>query len=75
MDIAPDLQTLVFDAYPNDPALSQHLDEIIAEIRDRGGIPSPPCILSYALEIGISQTIAADLAELFGYRIKIGRGS
>jgi hypothetical protein len=72
MGIAPDLPALALDAGATNPALAQHLDELIAELRDRGITPQPLNILHYALELGLSGTVAAELAALLERNIRMG---
>jgi hypothetical protein len=54
-----------------DPAQAQHLDELIAELRDRGITPQPLNVLHYALELGMSEQAAADIAALLERRLQI----
>jgi hypothetical protein len=68
MDQAP----LSPDTCANADALAQHLDEIIAELRDRGITPRPLNVLRYALELGMSEQAAADLVALLERRFEMG---
>jgi hypothetical protein len=70
--IMPDLLTITVEAYACDPAQAQHLDELIAELRDRGVTPRPHSILHYARELGLSDTAATTLATLFEHRLSLG---
>jgi len=70
-----DLHALALDAFATDPVHAQHLDEMIAELRDRGITPRPLNILRYALEIGMSEQAAADIAALLERRLQMGGAS
>jgi hypothetical protein len=59
------------DASDPAPALAQHLDEVIAELRDCGINPRPLTVLHYALEIGLPEKVAANLAALLERCIKM----
>ncbi|MCB5176773.1 hypothetical protein [Microvirga lenta] len=67
-----DLRNAALDAYSNDPASAQHLNELIAELRDRGVTPRPLNVLAYALELGMSEQAAADIAALLERRLQMG---
>jgi hypothetical protein len=64
-----------FDTCANAAALAQHLDELIAELRDRGVTPRPPNVLQYALELGLPKAVAMSLAARLEHRIQLGGAS
>jgi hypothetical protein len=64
--------SLVTRPYAVDPALSQHLDELIAELRDRSITPGSLNVLRCALELGISDATADELVALLECRIQLG---
>jgi len=66
------LSTPAPDACTSDPALAQHLNELVAELRDRGIAPRPLNVLHFALETGLSETEAANLVALFERRLAWG---
>jgi hypothetical protein len=66
-----DLYTPNHEAHAYDFAAIQHLDEIIAELRDRGGTPRPFNILHYALELGLPEAVAINLSALAERRLKL----
>jgi hypothetical protein len=67
-----DLYTPNHEAQAYHFAAIQHLDEIIAELRDRGVMPRPLNVLHYALELGMSEQAAADVAALLERRMQMG---
>jgi hypothetical protein len=67
-----DFRNIAIVAYASDAALTQHLEELIAEVRDLGATPRPLNIFHYALELGVPKAAAADLAALMERRIEIG---
>lgn len=60
------------DGRSENPNLDQHLDGIIADLRERGITPRSLNVIRYAIEIGLPDTIAADLAALLERRIQMG---
>jgi hypothetical protein len=46
-----DVRNPAIAAYASDLAMAQHLDELLAELRDRGVTSRPLNILHYALEL------------------------
>jgi hypothetical protein len=53
------------------PTFDQHLDSIIADLRDRGVIPRPLNVIHHALEIGLPEPVAANLAALLECRTNL----
>ena len=68
-----DLDTPHSDACVSDPAMTRHHEELIAELRDRGATPCPSNVLHYALELGLSESTATNLATMFERRLRSGR--
>jgi hypothetical protein len=67
----PDLHIPTHEAHTFDFAAVQHLDEIIAELRDQGTTPSPLNVLHYALELGLSEGAALNLAAIADHRLNV----
>jgi hypothetical protein len=67
-----DPHVLAVELNTNDASLEQSLAEIIAELRDRGITPRPLNVLRYALGLGMSEQVAADLATLLERRFEMG---
>jgi hypothetical protein len=65
--------SLYLDA--GDSTQAQHLDELIAELRDRSVMPCPNNILQYALELGLPEPTATNLAAQLEYRFQLGGAS
>jgi hypothetical protein len=72
MDFAPKLPCFASDADATNPALDLHLNDIVAELRDRGITPRSNSVLRYALGLGLSEPAAADLAALIERRTELG---
>jgi hypothetical protein len=61
------------DSCSVDHAMVQHLDELVAELRDRSVTPSPLNLLHYALNYGLSEADAANIAEMLERRLQGAR--
>jgi hypothetical protein len=65
-----DTSTFPHDGCVTDAGIAQNLDELIAELRDRGVTPSSLNVLHYALDSGLSKADAANIAELLERRLQ-----
>ena len=75
MITSSELEGLAFDCAALDPIIAQQLDEIIAELRDRGVPPKPLTVLRYAVDIGLPEATAATVAALLDRRLQLEGGA